>query len=115
MGSSSRLVKRDPSAVSSSSSGGTVLELCGDQNRMLWGRRFDGAMVAFLTVLREVIEFCRKIDPTFVPPYSIDKDKIGDLSIRTQFNDEHAWTRSLKFLLTDLKWLIAWISTRPRR
>ena len=46
-------------------------------------------------------------------PHRINKDKIGDktceLSIRVQFNHEETWTKALKFLLTNLKWCLAWV------
>lgn len=107
MGNGSRLIKKD---------GGTLLELAGDSGRLFSGRRFDSAMAAFLVVVRELAEYCHKVDSTLALPYAVDRgDRIGGLSVRTQFNDDHVWTRALKFLLTDLKWLIAWVSTRTRR
>jgi beclin 1 len=36
----------------------------------------------------------------------IDKDKIGGQSIK--YGDDETWTRALKYLLTNLKWLIVW-------
>lgn len=43
----------------------------------------------------------------------IDKDKICDMSIKIQFNNEETWTKSLKYLLTNLKWLLTWVSKQP--
>jgi hypothetical protein len=30
-----------------------------------------------------------------------------------QFNDDGKWTRALKFMLSDLKWVVAWIAHQP--
>lgn len=42
----------------------------------------------------------------------IAKDKIGDTSVRLQFSQDEAWTRALKYLLIDVKWLLAFVSGR---
>lgn len=34
------------------------------------------------------------------------------LSFRIQFNSEEQWTKALKFLLTNLKWGLAWVSSQ---
>lgn len=34
------------------------------------------------------------------------------ISFRIQFNSEEQWTKALKFLLTNLKWGLAWVSTQ---
>jgi beclin 1 len=31
---------------------------------------------------------------------------------RIQFNSEEQWTKALKFLLTNLKWGLAWVSSQ---
>lgn len=31
---------------------------------------------------------------------------------RIQFNSEEQWTKALKFLLTNLKWGLAWVSAQ---
>lgn len=31
------------------------------------------------------------------------------MSIKIQFNNEETWTKSLKYMLTNLKWLLAWV------
>jgi beclin 1 len=36
------------------------------------------------------------------------KDKIGEVSIKLQFSQEDAWTRSLKHVLLALKILLKW-------
>jgi len=49
----------------------------------------------------------------------MDKGKIEDTggtnasySIKMQFNSEEQWTKALKFMLTNLKWGLAWVSTQ---
>ena len=36
----------------------------------------------------------------------------GSFSIKTQFNSEEQWTKALKFMLTNLKWGLAWVSSQ---
>ncbi|XP_007643345.1 beclin-1 isoform X3 [Cricetulus griseus] len=36
----------------------------------------------------------------------------GSYSIKTQFNSEEQWTKALKFMLTNLKWGLAWVSSQ---
>jgi len=108
-GSNSRVIRRDPSSGYSS-----ILELFGESGRFMWTRHFDTAIVSFLAYVAELIDHCHKIDPSFNPPHAIDGDTIGGIPIRLS-KDDYQWTRALKFLLTDVKWLVAWVSTRPRR
>lgn len=77
--------------------------------RLFWYRRFDNGMVAFLVCLKEMGDYAEARDKQFKLPYKMDKDKIGDMSIKIQFNNEETWTKSLKYMLTNLKWLLAWI------
>lgn len=80
---------------------------------MFWEPKFDQAMVAFLDCLQQFKDHVESKDVHFKLPYRIDKDKIGDsngeLSIRIQMNHEEVWTRALKFMLTNLKWCLAWV------
>jgi len=108
-GSTSRIKRLEPG-----SSSGTVMDLCGDTGRFLWGRRFDNALMWLLDYVSELNDHCQHIDPSFKPPHDINADTIGGLSIRMS-KEEYQWTRALKFLLTDIKMLVAWVSTRPRR
>jgi len=77
--------------------------------RLFWYRRFDNGMVAFLVCLKEMGDYAEARDKQFKLPYKMEKDKIGDMSIKIQFNNEETWTKSLKYMLTNLKWLLAWI------
>jgi len=91
---------------------GRVLDLftTGEIGRFFKSGRSD-AMVAFLDCLKQlgVVAESRDKEKTFKVPYPIEGDLIGGCSIKAQFNDVE-WTRSLKFTLTNLKWLLAWSS-----
>lgn len=70
---------------------------------------FNNAMTAFLTCVYELGEYTRARDPTLALPYSISvsEGKVSD-QIVLFGAEEEMWTRALKFLLTDIKWIIAW-------
>ncbi|KAM0747998.1 APG6-domain-containing protein [Meredithblackwellia eburnea MCA 4105] len=75
--------------------------------RMLQNRRFDHAMVAFLDCLRQMLDFVKSRDKTFRVVHAVNKDKIGDVSIKYQFGTDEAWTRACRHVLFDLKTLLA--------
>lgn len=77
--------------------------------RLFWYRRFDNGMVAFLNCLKEMGDYAEMKDKSFKLPHRMEKDKVGDMSIKIQFNNEETWTKSLKYTLTNLKWLLAWV------
>lgn len=83
--------------------------------RLFSDARYDMAMVAFLDCLDQFkchVESSSK--SKFVLPYQIDRDRIGDgqefYSIKIQFNTEERWTKALKFVLTDIRWGMTWVS-----
>ncbi|XP_049834061.1 beclin-1-like protein [Schistocerca gregaria] len=86
--------------------------------RFLWDTKFDSAMVAFLDCLQQFKEQVEKGDSGFCLPYRMEKGRIEDsatgnsYNIKIQFNSEEQWTKSLKFLLTNLKWGLAWVSSQ---
>jgi beclin 1 len=82
--------------------------------------KFDSAMIAFLECLRQLIVHAQKtkvlgtngkriIPPDF--PYVIDKDMIGDCSIKLGSgfgsSQEFAWTKACKAALISCKFLLA--------
>ncbi|CAO1430628.1 unnamed protein product [Diamesa tonsa] len=85
--------------------------------RFFWDTKFDAGMVAFLDCLQQFKEEVEKGDSGFCLPYRMDKGKIEDsatgnsYSIKIQFNSEEQWTKALKFVLTNLKWGLAWVSS----
>lgn len=86
--------------------------------RFFWDTKFDQAMVAFLDCLQQFKEELEKGDTSFCLPYRMDKGRIEDsstgisYSIKIQFNSEEQWTKALKFMLTNLKWGLAWVSSQ---
>jgi beclin 1 len=110
-GSSSRLEKIDDSKTSLQLSAFGGFKLFGDS-------KFDVAMVAFLDCLQQFKSHVEAQDQHFKLPYRINKDKIGDShgehSIKFQGNHEETWTKALKFMLTDLKWCLAWVCKQAR-
>ncbi|RLN97335.1 hypothetical protein BBJ28_00003432 [Nothophytophthora sp. Chile5] len=73
-------------------------------------RGFNQAMVLFLECVEDAGRRAMKEEPSLKFPYKVERGKIGGLPISLG-NDEQ-WTRALKYLLTHLKWLLAWISKR---
>lgn len=86
--------------------------------RFFWDTKFDQAMVAFLDCLQQFKEEVEKGDTGFCLPYKMEKGKIEDsstgtsYSIKIQFNSEEQWTKALKYMLTNLKWGLAWVSSQ---
>lgn len=87
----------------------TIYELYGSSDislgKLFWYRRFDNAMLAFLDCVREVSDYVtQKRDPNFQLPHKIEGEKIGGIAF--SFSNEELWTKGLKYLLTNLKWLL---------
>ena len=36
-------------------------------------------------------------------------------SVKTQFNSEEHWTKAMKYMLTNLKWGLAWVTSKYTR
>ncbi|KAL7620293.1 Vacuolar protein sorting-associated protein atg6 [Parahypoxylon ruwenzoriense] len=137
MGSTSKIIRYEYPSPSSSRLGGprsgpppapkkSVLELfcSGDLPlQMLWNRKFDQGMVAFLELVRQLGAFVHQqtkassdqggyaANPLALP-YKIEGDKIGDdrighYSIKLGMNNDESWTKACKFALTCCKFLIA--------
>ncbi|KAH8980239.1 APG6-domain-containing protein [Lactarius akahatsu] len=79
--------------------------------RLLHNRRFDFAMVAVLDCLRQLMEWVRLQDSSVEFPHQVVKDKIGDSSVKLQFNQEETWTRALRHVLLALKILLKWTTS----
>ncbi|CAK5281515.1 unnamed protein product [Mycena citricolor] len=76
--------------------------------QLLHNRRFDLAMVAFLECLKQIMDYIKSQDPNVEFPHQIIKDKIGDVSVKLKFNQDEAWTRSLRHVLLALKICLKW-------
>ncbi|EGC35303.1 hypothetical protein DICPUDRAFT_97940 [Dictyostelium purpureum] len=106
-GSCSRIEKRDdPSAASYELFGSNDISL----GLLFWYRRFDSGMIAFLHCIKELVEFIVEKEPEFTIPYQIEKDLINGTSIKMQFTNDDTWTKSLKYMLTNLKWILVWVT-----
>jgi len=79
--------------------------------RLLHNRRFDIAMVAVLDCLKQIIDWVKTQDASVEFPHQVIKDKIGDSSVKLQFNQEEAWTRALRHVLLALKILLKWTTS----
>lgn len=83
--------------------------------------RYDNAMVAFLDCLQQFKEKVEDGNDSFHLPYRMDKGKIEDksagksYSVKIHLNSQEQWTKALKFMLTNLKWALAWVSTQFER
>ncbi|CAH1365534.1 hypothetical protein MTP99_001814 [Tenebrio molitor] len=87
--------------------------------KFLWDTKFDNGMAAFLDCLQQFQEKVQKLEKgnkQFCFPYRTNKGKIEDndasYSIKIQLNSEEQWTKAMKFMLTNLKWGLAWISSQ---
>jgi len=85
--------------------------------RMIFDSKFDSAMVAFVDCLTQFANEVQR-HGAFSLPYEMDKGKIRDsnsgqwYSIKLQFNSEDLWTKALRYMLTNLKWGLAFVSTQ---
>lgn len=137
MGSTSKIIRYDHPSPSSSRlapqrSGPPpapkkhVLELFSSGDlplNLLWHRKFDTAMVAFLELVRQLGLYVQNqtkataerdgyTTPPLALPYKIEGDKIGEdrighYSIKLGMNNDESWTKACKFVLTCCKFLIA--------
>ncbi|KAH9985786.1 APG6-domain-containing protein [Russula compacta] len=79
--------------------------------RLLHNRRFDIGMVAVLDCLKQIMDWVQSQDTSVEFPHQIIKDKIGDSSVKLQFNQEETWTRALRHVLLALKILLKWTTS----
>ncbi|EGD77486.1 hypothetical protein PTSG_08583 [Salpingoeca rosetta] len=90
------------------------LPLFGSGSRFFSDPKFDSGMKHFLECVRQFKDNVDSHDPHFKLPYAVNADgTISDgkqnLSICMQNNTEENWTKALKFMLTNLKWCLAWM------
>ncbi|KFG61062.1 autophagy protein Apg6 [Toxoplasma gondii RUB] len=88
-------------------------------------RHFDEATVAFLECVQELhealVHFARQPWPPYASPgvqtpweppdlpFAIEGDRVGGLSIRLHLSQDERWTKAVKYLLIDLKWLLSYV------
>ena len=89
----------------------TLLNLYTDGTFSLFPKKnFNAALIGFLHCVNELGEHIMSRDPTLQLPYMIDikNNTICGNSILLNISDEMGWTRTLKHLLANIKWIIAW-------
>jgi beclin len=128
MGSTSRIIRYEPSPSPSAPRTGSVrstrppkkaiLELYSSGDMPLgltfMHRRFDNAMEAFLECMRQLGSFVEAESAKTSEsgrglklPYTIKGETIGDVSIKLGIAQDDAWSRACKFTLTCCKFLLA--------
>ena len=62
---------------------GSVYELSGygelSLGKLFWYRKFDTAILGFVACVAELVNLVTNNDPSFLFPYNISKDKIGEI------------------------------------
>eukprot|EP00736_Rhodelphis_marinus_P007399 Rmarinus@m.11318 len=80
----------------------------------VYNSSLNKALVGLLSCLDDILQFAQKEDPNFKIPYIIKDDTIGGVTIRSQTREEK-WTKALKYLLTNVKYVIYWVAQRQIR
>ncbi|KAF4044154.1 Apg6 BARA domain [Phytophthora infestans] len=73
---------------------------------------FNLGLGAWITCLGQLMAFVRARDPSIRLPYKVAKHSIGGYSVLFLKNKQKEWTKALKYALTNLKWLLTWVSAR---
>jgi len=93
----------------------TIYNLYSDDRFSFFGKRnFNGALSAFLQCVKDAADcLLANHNKSMTLPHSITKDNTGEMLIGgltiIYGTDGERWTRALKYLLTDLKWLVAFV------
>jgi hypothetical protein len=106
MGSTSKIGLRRGETV-------TVYNLCSDDSFSIFGKRnFNIALQTLIQCVADAAQAIQRRDRTIALPHMIDFTQAGDMRIgglAVAFGvDGVEWTRAMKYLLTDLKWLVAY-------
>lgn len=106
MGSSSKIGLRSGSSVV------TFYNLYSDDSFQFFGKRnFNIALNGLVSCLFDAAVKVQKLDRTIALPHPVEMKArneytIGGLSV-AYGNDGERWTRAMKYLLTDMKWILA--------
>ena len=79
-------------------------------------KQCDKALECFLQCIKQFADWMVSQDNKFHLRYQINKHEIGDIknrkfvSIRFAGNTEENWTQALKYMVIDLKYLLAWVA-----
>ena len=82
-----------------------------DLTGLFLNKRFDLGLVCLLNCLKELGEHAESFDSKYKMPYGIQKSRIGDASIKLQYNTDQDWTKALKYFLIDCHSLIGFFSS----
>ena len=113
MGSTSKIGLRRGAAV-------TYYDLFTDDNFHFFGKRnFNIALTGLVRCVAEAEETVQDRDRTIALPYAIDASPHGEMTIGglpiAYGPGGEQWTRAMKYLLTDLKWLVAYTTKHVDR
>ena len=113
MGSTSKIGLRRGDTV-------TYYDLFTDDNFHFFGKRnFNIALTGLVRCLAEAEETVQDRDRTFALPYPIDASPRGEMTVGglpiAYGPGGEQWTRAMKYLLTDLKWLVAYTTKHVDR
>jgi beclin 1 len=96
---------------------GASLEFYFDQKSPESVFRWNQALLAFLDCMRQFGIFLNELDTRFQLPYTVDsRESIGQLSILYPGLNANTiqWVTAMKYMVTNLKWCLAFVSTRPK-
>ncbi|UJR25442.1 hypothetical protein I4U23_006789 [Adineta vaga] len=85
-----------------------------------WDTQFDKALVAFLDCVNQFKLTIESKNQRFCLPYKMTEKGNGIItdsngypfSVRCQVSSEEQWTKALKYMLTNLKWGLTWITSQ---
>nr|AWV66689.1 beclin1 isoform X1 [Brachionus koreanus] len=93
-----------------------MYEIKGKKYFLMPDKKFDKGMIAFLDCIKQLEERIKTKDKQFSLPYRINGDKLEDknssYSVKFFSNSYEHWTKALKFMLTNLKWSLAWLTSQ---
>ncbi|CAO2638558.1 Becn2 [Lemmus lemmus] len=110
----------DHSYIKSLTGDGMLLLFSDGSHNVFYDNKFDRGMKAFLDCLQQFVKVVEKEEGLFLP-YRIHvrggmlEDARGSgecYCIRTHLNTEEEWSKALKFMLTNLKLILAWASSK---
>lgn len=76
-------------------------------------RNFNSGLSALISCMVEIGDFISEHDPTLTVPHlmSVSESTIAELSFVYGVTDgDEVWTRALKYMLANIKWMITWHS-----
>jgi beclin 1 len=98
----------------------TYYDLFTDDSFHLFGKRnFNIALTGLVRCIAEAEETVQERDRTIALPHPIDASSRGEMTIGglpiAYGPDGEQWTRAMKYLLTDIKWLVAFTTKHVDR